>query len=278
MLPFSTTEATIYFILLPASLILVPLSLRLVSKQQVDELIDGTKLDFLLFGTAVASLLFWTPFFGEVTAAGVVLLWSIFVLSASIGKRDTAIISSVLMSILAYLLGSNNVWFNRLAIAGEAINGGGTALLIITAFMFLYLWKVNFDNIYNSSHDIVFSTTIGTTLIALLLMVNLQTTAGRAILFNGLVLLSISIMAYAVKFSMRKYEIVATAIIYGALVLGIGALVILGTSGELNITVTMITLFTGGIGFLVNIALQNINRLVQKAKFLHVFAPRKVEE
>ncbi len=276
IIPFTAREALTYMIFLPISLTLIPLSLRLVSKEHGTQLMDGNKLDIFVFLTAVTSLLIWAPNYGEILAGVVAIFWSLFVLSASIGKRETSLISSILMSITAFIMGMNNAWFQNLSIAGEPINGGGTALLIVTALMFLYLWKVNFENAYNACHDIVFSTTVGTSVIALILMADFQTTAGRAILFNGMVLLSVSIMAFAVKFSMRKYEIVATAIIYGALILGIGVLIVLGSSGTLNLTVTMITLFSGGLGFLVNIGLQNINRLAQKARFLQIFAPREV--
>lgn len=277
-IPLVAVEAVGYLIFLPATLVLVPLGLRVVSSKQGGQLIDGNKLDIIVFVAAIASLLVWAPIYGEILAGVVIIFWSIFVLSASIGKRETALVSSILMSIMAFIFGLNNAWFQNLSIAGEPINGGGTALFIVSALMFLYLWKVNFENVFNACHDIVFSTTVGTSVIALILMANLQTTAGRAILFNGMVLLSVSVMAFAVKFSIRKYEIVATAIIYGALVLGIGALIILGSSGSLNLTVTMITLFSGGLGFLINIGLQNIDRLAQRARFLQIFAPREVKE
>ncbi len=268
-------EMIAYFVFLPVSLTMIPLTLRVVANRELSNIIVASNLDLLLFAT-VGLTFFWFPNFGDVAAGVVVLLWSLFVVSASLGRRETSVISSALMFIMTFLFGRDNQWLQKLSLGGVAVDGGAVSLLVVSALMFAYLWKLNFENVYNTCHDIVYSTTVGTTVLALMLMADLTTTAGRAIFFNGLVLLSVSTMAYAVKFSMRKYEILATVIIYGALLLGIGALIVLGASGTLNLPLTMLTLFTGGLGFLINMGLQNIEKLMQRAKFLQMFAPREV--
>ncbi len=273
IIPLATFEFITYLILLPNAIVFVPIVLRSIAHSKEEFPLDRRQMDIYLLFFVIITPILWINYLEVILSVMLVMTWTLVASAAKTDDGSFTAISSIIFFVEAILLGFGNTKLQMLSIAGINLSGVGIVLFICSVLMFAYIWKISFDHEDNYSHTIIYLMTTFFTIVSLGSMAGLDNSVGRMVFFNGAVFLSVTTMAYAVKFSKKRYEGLATLIIYGALLIGIPILLTLGGTGGLNILFTMFTFFVGGIGFLINVGLKNITRLIEKASFLKILAP-----